>query len=433
MLCERKADSMKIKIIKKSYSDVISSSPKKRFVPKKPDVFFRSLLKLVSLPDLMVTHFKCDKIDMDKLGKREPCLFLMNHSSFIDLEIAASILYPRPFNRIATTDSFVGKSWLMRQIGCIPTKKFVSDIGLIRDMKYTVEKLHSSVVMYPEASYSFDGTNTVLPDSLGGCLKLLGVPVVMIRTYGAFTRDPLYNGLQRRKVRVSAEMKYLLSPEQIKQSSAEDLNEILKREFTIDNFAWQKENEVRIKEVFRADYLHRALYKCPHCKTEGEMLGKGITLKCNECGAEYEMDELSVLKATNTDTAFSHVPDWYAWQRKCVREEIESGEYHLSTPVRILMGVDTKHIYDVGEGVLTHSAEGFHLVGCDGELDYTQKVQASYSLYSDFNWYEVGDVICIGNSKALYYCLPQSPDVPVAKVRIAAEELYKLKKNSKKD
>ena len=424
---------MKIRIIKKSYSDVIALPHAKRFIPKKPDVFFRSLLKLVSLPDLLATHFECKEIGMEQLGKREPCLFLMNHSSFIDLEIAASILYPRPFNIVATTDSFVGKSWLMRQIGCIPTKKFVSDIGLIRDMKYTLEKLHSSVVMYPEASYSFDGTATVLPESLGGCLKLLGVPVVMIRTYGAFTRDPLYNGLQRRKIKVSAEMKYLLSPEQIEQSSAEELNEILKREFTIDNFAWQKENEVRIKETFRADYLDRALYKCPHCKTEGEMLGKGITLRCNECGTEYEMDELGSLKANNADSAFTHIPDWYAWQRECVREEIERGEYKLETPVRILMGVDTKHIYDVGEGVLTHSTEGFHLVGCDGELDYTQKVQASYSLYSDFNWYEVGDVICIGNSKALYYCLPQDESVSVAKVRIAAEELYKLKKNSKKD
>jgi 1-acyl-sn-glycerol-3-phosphate acyltransferase len=424
---------MKIRIIKKSYSDVIALPHAKRFIPKKPDVFFRSLLKLVSLPDLFATHFECKKIGMENLGKREPCLFLMNHSSFIDLEIAASILYPRPFNIVATTDSFVGKSWLMRQIGCIPTKKFVSDIGLIRDMKYTLEKLHSSVVMYPEASYSFDGTATVLPESLGGCLKLLGVPVVMIRTYGAFTRDPLYNGLQRRKIRVSAEMKYLLSPEQIKQSSPEELNAILKREFTIDNFKWQKENEVRIKETFRADYLDRALYKCPHCKSEGSMLGKGVTLRCNNCGVEYNMDELGSISATNAESAFTHIPDWYAWQRKCVREQIESGEYKLETPVRILMGVDTKHIYDVGEGVLTHSAEGFHLVGCDGELDYTQKVQASYSLYSDFNWYEVGDVICIGNSKALYYCLPQDKNVSVAKVRIAAEELYKYKKNSKKD
>ena len=81
-------------------------------------------------------------------------------------------------------------------------------------MVYTVKELKSSILIYPEASYSFDGTPTPLPDSIGKCLKLL-VLVVVIRTHGAFARDPLYNCLQLRKVKVSAEMKYLLSPEDI--------------------------------------------------------------------------------------------------------------------------------------------------------------------------------------------------------------------------
>ena len=368
---------------------------------------------------------------MDRLGKKEPCLYLMNHSSFIDLEIAASLLYPRSFNIVATTDSFVGKSWLMRQIGCIPTKKFVSDLSLIRAMKYTLHELHSSVVMYPEASYSFDGTATALPDSLGGCLKLLGVPVVMIRTYGAYTRDPLYNGLQRRKVKVSANMKYLLSPEEIKSASADELNEILRKEFTIDNFSWQQENNVRVDESFRADFLNRALYKCPHCHTEGMTEGRGTRLVCKSCQKEYELDEYGRLAATDGESAFTHIPDWYAWQRQCVRNEILEGKYHFSSPVRICMGVDTKRIYEVGHGVLTHSSEGFHLTGCDGLLEYLQKPQSSYSVYSDFNWYEIGDVICIGNNNALYYCFPETKGDFVAKVRMAAEEMYKLRKGVK--
>ena len=46
---------------------------------------------------------------------------------------------------------------------------------------------------------------------------IFGAPVVMIRTYGAFARDPLYNNLQLRKVKVSARMEYLLSPEEIRE------------------------------------------------------------------------------------------------------------------------------------------------------------------------------------------------------------------------
>lgn len=95
--------------------------------------------------------------------------------------------------------------------------------------------------MYPEASYSFDGTETPLPESLGKCLKLLKVPVVMIRTYGAFLRDPLYNNLQVRKAKVSAEMTYLLSPEEIKEKSVDELNEVLATAFSYDHFRDQRE------------------------------------------------------------------------------------------------------------------------------------------------------------------------------------------------
>ena len=424
---------MKIKLIPKSYKDVMNMPEEAKFKPKKPNIFFRCLLKIVSMPDLIATKFKCNKIDMDKLGKREPALFLMNHSSFIDLEIAANILFPRAFNIVATTDSFVGKAWLMRQIGCIPTKKFVSDLSLVRQMKHILKEMKSSVVMFPEAGYSLDGTATVLPESLGGCLKLLGVPVVMIRTYGAFTRDPLYNGLQRRKVKVSADMKYLLSPEQINEMSADELNAIINKEFTIDNFAWQQENKVSVSENFRADFLNRTLYKCPHCSAESEMEGRGTTITCRACGASYELDEYGILRALNCEGRFAHVPFWYAWQRECVRKEVEEGTYLFESPVRICMSVDIKHIYEVGKGILRHDRDGFRLVGCDGELDYLQKPQATYSVCSDFNWYEIGDVICIGNSKALYYCFPEKKGDHVAKVRIAAEEMYKLYRAAKKE
>ena len=79
----------------------------------------------------------------------------------------------------------------------------------------------------------------------------------------------------------------------------------------------------------------------------------------------------------------------------------------------------------VGEGRLVHTAEGFHLTGCGGKLDYVQGPKASYSLYSDYYWYELGDVICIGDKDRLYYCFPKGGDV-VAKTRMATEEIYKL-------
>ena len=183
---------MKIRVINKKYEDVVAMPKEKHYKPFKQHIIFRWLLKTLSYFDLRATHFQCKEKYMEHLDPKEPCLILMNHSSFIDLEIVSTVLYPKPFNIVCTSDAFTGiMNPIMRLIGCIPTKKFITDTGLVRDMLYTVKDLKSSVVLYPEASYSFDGTATPLPDSIGRCIKMLGVPVVMIRTFGAYSRDPL--------------------------------------------------------------------------------------------------------------------------------------------------------------------------------------------------------------------------------------------------
>lgn len=389
---------MKTRVVNKRYEDVIAMPKEKPFKPWRQHVFFRMLMKTLSAFDLKAVNFQYEKIHMELLKEDEPCLVLMNHSSFIDLEIAATLLSSRKFNIVATSDSFVGI------------------------MKW---------VMYPEASYSFDGTATPLPDSIGRCIKMLGVPVVMIRTYGAYTRQPLYNCLRKRKVDVSAEMKYLLSAEQVKTMGANQIQEMVKEEFSFDNFKWQQENEVCVDDPERAEGLNRVLYKCPNCKTEGKMVGERNNLICRECGKQYELTEYGYMHALDGDTEFDHIPDWYRWERDCVREEIENNTYLLDVPVDICMMVNMKAIYRVGEGNLKHTVDGFHLTGCDGQLDYRQKPSASYSLYSDYFWYEIGDVICIGDNKVLYYCFPKIEKDIVAKTRLATEEMYKLARQNR--
>ncbi|MBR5126882.1 MAG: 1-acyl-sn-glycerol-3-phosphate acyltransferase [Roseburia sp.] len=422
---------MKIKKIEKSYQEVLAMPQKEHKKPLRQMGILRPILKVACWFLLLFSRFSYKKIGMEKLKKGEPCLVLMNHSSFIDLEIVAYLMADREWHIVTTLDGFVGKAWLMRLLGCISTKKFINDVTLVRDMRYTVKDLKASIIMYPEASYSFDGTATPLPDSLGKCIKLLGVPVVMIRTEGAFLRDPLYNGLQVRKTKVSATMEYILSPEEIKEKSPEEINEVVNKQFDFDNFRIQQEKGIRIKEKFRADGLHRVLYKCPHCQTEGKTYGKGTTLVCQECHIIYELTEKGFLKCTNGETKINHVPDWYTWERDCVRKELEEGTYKLDIDVDIYMLVNTKGVYRVGEGHLVHTTKGFHLTGCEGQIDYRLRPQASYSLYSDFFWYEIGDMISIGDDKIQYYCFPKNGENIAAKTRLAAEELFKLTKNAK--
>ena len=414
-----------------SYEDVLKQPRLKHKKPKKPSRILATVVRVGSAPTLKKIKFSYTEERMELVGKKEPCLILMNHSSFTDMKLAFGIFYPRRMGIVTSVDAMTGPlGGLMRCLGCTPTHKYVSDISLIHDIKYMLKENKTSVLMYPEAGYSFDGTTTTLPRGLGILMKRLDVPVVTVITEGAFHRDPLYNMLKIRDVKVSAHVKCIATPEEIKEKSVEELDALLDKEFSFDNFAWQRDNKIEIDVPFRADGLHRILYKCPNCGAESKMEGEGIHLTCHACGKKWEMDKYGQLNALNGETEYPHIPNWYSWQRECVRKEIENGTYNLDIDVDIAVQVNLKGVCNIGKGHLTHNEDGFHLTGGEGKLDYSQSALFSHTIYSDYYWYEIGDVIGIGDNEFSYFCFPNK-DVSVTKVRLAAEELYKFKKPSR--
>ena len=427
---------MKTTIKHMDYEAVMALPRPEHQMPKKPNIFWRTLVRVLSFFALLPTPVSYDTEEIKKIPKDQPCLILMNHTCFNDMEIAYNVLYPRVLNIVASNDGFIGfwglMAWLMRTIGCVPTQKFATDFRLVQDMEYCFKTLKSSVLMYPEACYSFDGTATTLPRKMGVLLKKYDVPVITIETFGLYARNPLYNELQiRRDQKVHVKARVLFTQEQIREMSVRDLSDGVDAAFGFDHFKWQKDNGIQVNQKFRADGLHRILYKCPHCGTDGKTLGKGTTLKCAACGKEYELTPLGEMKALEGETEITHIPDWYRWEREQVKQDILEDRYHLETDVTIAMQVDYKAVYMVGEGHLTHDRNGFTLTGCDGKLNYTQKPQACFGLYADYYWYEIDDIICIGDAEVHYFLFPKDKEIPVAKIRLATEELYKLIKARK--
>ena len=421
---------MKINMKEMSYEDVLKLPRLKHKNPMKPQKWLATIVYLVSSVTLRNIKFSYTTERMDLIGD-QPCLILMNHSSFTDMKLAYGIFYPKKLGIVTSVDAMTGiLGKFMRLLGCTPTHKYVADVTLMKDIEYMLKVNKTSVLMYPEAGYSFDGCTTTLPRKLGVLMKRLGVPVVTVITQGAFHRDPLYNMLQIRDVKVSAHVKCIATAEEVKSKSVAELDALLDEAFSFDNFAWQRDNKVSIDVPFRADGLHRILYKCPHCGSENQMEGKGIHVTCHACQKQWTMDEYGQLSAGASGTEFPHIPDWYQWQRECVRKELEEGTYLLDTDVDIVVQVNLKGVCKIGKGHLTHDLNGFHLTGADGKLDYKQSAKFSHTLYSDYYWYEIGDVIGIGDNEFSYFCFPEA-NVSVTKARLATEELYKMKRQRK--
>ena len=191
-------------------------------------------------------------------------ILLCNHNSFLDFKVATRAIFPKRSTYIVAIDGFIGREGIMTNVGCIKKRKFVSDTAIIRQIKYSLETHKTICQIYPEARYSLVGTNSEIPESLSKLIKLTQYPVVSLISHGHHLRQPFWN-LKRRKLKTTTDMTYILSPQKIKELSVEEINKIVNDTFQYNDYKYQLDNSIHIKESFRAEGLHKPLYKCPHC------------------------------------------------------------------------------------------------------------------------------------------------------------------------
>ncbi len=399
-------------------------------IPKKQSDFYKGLVRNISrfiLKFIVRGGSEIEKINVD--GLKPPYIVLCNHNQFADFFVTFKALHPYKFNNIATLDGFVGFEKVMTELGCACHRKYTTDISLIRACHKILHEYGDILCMYPEARYSNVGTTAIIPDVVGKLVKKNKVPVVTIINHGHYLNAPFWDFRQYRKVPFRSTMKQILTAEQIENMTVDEINQVIRKEMYYDDHRWQKENNIKITEDFRADGLNKVLYKCPHCLSEGKTVGKGIYLTCEECGKKWELTELGELSALDGETEFSHIPDWYEWERECVRQEILDGTYKYEDTVHIhsLPGVE---FIDLGEGRVTHDLEnGFIVEGHYNGHDYRIQRQSKslYTLHNEFLYKKLGKADCFDVSvkDESLYCIPSQKDV-VTKLMLATEEIYKI-------
>jgi len=387
--------------------------------------FLKPVTLLLSLPALLKHKVTIRREGTDEL--RPPYLLLCNHNAFMDFKVATKIIYPDRANYVVAIDGFIGREWLLRNVGCICKRKFTNDTVLVRQIRKVLDNGDIAVV-YPEARYSLCGTTAVLPASLGKLCKMMDVPVATLICHGHHANSPFWN-LKDRGIPTEADFKLLFTREDLLAMDVDALNDKLVEAFQYDDFAWQKEKGIRTTYARRAEGLHKVLYQCPHCGAEYGMESHGTVLKCSRCGKEWEMTELGELRALEGETEFAHIPDWYEWERSNVLREVEEGRYSSGElPVKVDSLPNAKRFIALGEGTLVHDMDGFRVkgVGRDGEsFGMTIPVPALYSCHIEYEYLgKYGDCVDLNTLQDTWYIYPHDCDFSVTKMALATEELY---------
>ena len=408
-------------------------------VPPKQNLFFMPLIWLACWFLTRSGRLKINKVNMK--GLKPPYLVLGTHHAFMDFYVTPLALFPHRANYVSELEGFEAYGeWLYRQAGCLGTRKFINDTNLVKNIQ-RVMKRKGILVLYPEARYANVGTSSELPASVGKLIKLLKVPVVVINMQGNYLQSPIWNLSKRKGVKLNTTITKVLTPDQIKEMSVDNINSVIADKMQYDEYKYQTDNNIKITYKERAKGLHLPLYQCPVCEKEFSMTSEGKNLSCSMCKAAWEMDELGkLIKVTRDDNSeidFSHIPDWYEWQRKCVHEEIDSGYYRLDTEVEVQALPNAVNFIDCGTGHLVHDSNGFSLTFTDYGDNFEKTLRfpplSMLSVHTEYDYRKKGQCITLSTLDNTYFLFPEKIGFNATKIQFATEYLYKkaLKQSEK--
>ena len=390
-------------------------------------VYLIWLLSRLTLPKV---PWKVEKINME--GLKPPYMLLSNHMYFVDFKLAAMGTLPHRVNNVVSIDGYYRRPWLMELIGSIGTRKYTMDLHLVKSIN-KVLKRGDVLSMYPEARYSPCGILSFMPDSLGKLVKMNKVPVVVMLHHGNYLYTPFWNFRKPRKCPLYTTMEQILTAEQVKSMSVSEINAALREGLWYDEYQYQKDNGILITEPFRAEGLHKVLYQCPACGVEHEMASEGTQIYCRHCGKRWQLKETGELEALTGETEFSHVPDWFMWERDQVEAQIAAGTYSFEDEVEVFSMPRCWKFEKLGKGKIRHTIEeGWvlegHYRGEDYRIQRQPIQQNALHIEYDYCYIRPEDCLDISTENDSFYCYPLTRTDVITKLAFATEILYQRAK-----
>ncbi len=396
--------------------------------PVKQTWWVKLILAVIAFTGKLLYRGKIKKVRME--GVKPPYVLFCNHSSPLDyfIMIAATAFQGGVY--AAAPNVFLFIESLIRRIGCMPTRKFTTDISLIRSTKRIVEQ-GNMMCIFVEARHCLCGKTEVIPDSVGQMAKRWGVPIVTLKMCGHHIANPFWNVKSHRfEVPVEATMTQIFTPEEIKTATVEEINKKLRAHLDHDDFRWQSENRKKLKNKKRAEGLHKVLYQCPACGNEHEMDSKGAQVFCKACGKRWTLNYYGELEAENGETEFKFPTDWYLWEREQVKKEIYDGNYYFESDVIVDDLPNHKGFVRIGKGKLVHDMNGFSLHGVrdyDGEpFEMVIPAAGQYACHVEFNHKFGGyrDCLSLNTLDDTWFIYPEAKDFSGTKMSLAVEEIF---------
>ena len=177
------------------------------------------------------------------------------------------------------------------------------------------------------------------------------------------------------------------------------------------------------------------LYQCRECGREFCMDSKEEKLFCKNCGAVFSMDEYGMLSSSKKDGEPCRnapktltIPEYYEWERECVKAQIQEGRYSFAQKVRVEALPNSKNFIALGKGFLVHKEEGFYLTFTEYMQENPKTLffasRATPSVHTEYDYRGQGQCVTLSTSTCTYFLFPLEEEFNATKIQFAAEYFF---------
>ena len=255
-------------------------------------------------------------------GVQGPYLLLCNHNMELD-PVMLGVTGGVPVRFVASEHiarKGFGTWFLMRYFRPILHVKGKSGQGTSLKILRAL-RAGDSVAMFPEGNRSFNGLTGPMLGQLGRLVRRCGASLVTYRMEGGYFTQPRWATTLRRG-RLVGHLVNVYTPQQMKDMTDEQMEQIIAADLFEDAYASQKEKPAAYRGRHMALGLESALFCCPACGGMDTLRSDDHALRCS-CGFSAAFLPDGYLQmADGTKTT---ITQWDLRQREELEKRIAAG------------------------------------------------------------------------------------------------------------
>lgn len=312
---------------------------------------------------ILVPLFRVRTVGFDTI-RRERGAFLLvgNHSAVID-PFLVGCFFRRPIQFVASDSQFRSRflSIVLGLVGVIPKTKVLADLDTVKRI-VTVKNSGGIIGLFPEGQSGWDGHSLPIIKATDKLVKSLKIPVFTAQIRGAYLSWPRWaRGFRRGHVTIY--FKKILGPKELKAMTVDEVGAALNDALSSNAFEYQRATLTEYEGSRRAEYLERALFVCPECKTVDRLRSDRQRLRCTSCDYTVRMNRYGFFEPRRGTLYFQTIREWNLWQIEEYQRYIDtffsaapsaangrSGPIIAEEAIQLFEGYKTQPLKNLGTG-----------------------------------------------------------------------------------